>query len=40
MDVADNILYLTDLLSRGSTVGEAAGEYEAKIPTPGALISG
>ena len=40
MEVPDNILYLTDLLSPGALDGEATGEYAAKIYTPGAVISG
>lgn len=40
MEVPDNILYLTDLLSPGALDGEATGEYAAKICTPGAVISG
>ena len=40
MEVPDNILYLTRLLSSGLDVGEAIGEYAAKISVPGAVISG
>ena len=40
MEVPDIILYLTRLLSVVALEGEAAGEYAAKISTPGALISG
>ena len=40
MDVPDNMVYLTDLLSSASSVTGATGEYAAKISTPGAVISG
>ena len=40
MEVPDNILYFTDLLSSSTPEGEASGEYAAKISIPGALMSG
>ena len=37
MEVLDNILYLTRLLSWELDVGETIGEYAAKISSPGQL---
>ncbi len=40
MEVPDNMLYLTRLLSLELNVSETIGEYAAKISVPGAVISG